>query len=40
MLDHITEKHLSENNVSKEDLEEIASRIDIMLGRGCGCGAL
>ncbi|KGK98311.1 small metal-binding protein [Methanococcoides methylutens] len=40
MLDHITEKHLSEKNMSKEDLEELTSRIDIMLSRGCGCGAL
>ncbi|WP_445474963.1 DUF1059 domain-containing protein [Methanococcoides methylutens] len=40
MMDHITENHLSEKDISKEDLEEIASRIDIMLSRGCGCGAL
>ncbi|WP_135609852.1 DUF1059 domain-containing protein [Methanococcoides sp. AM1] len=40
MMEHITEKHLSENNMSKEDLEDIASRISILLSRGCGCGAL
>ncbi|WP_135606471.1 DUF1059 domain-containing protein [Methanococcoides sp. NM1] len=40
MMDHITENHLLEKEMSKEDLEEIASRIDILLSRGCGCGAL
>ncbi|MEL4306220.1 DUF1059 domain-containing protein [Methanococcoides sp. LMO-2] len=40
MMDHIIEKHLPEKEMSDEDIEDIASRIEILLSRGCGCGAL
>ncbi|AKB86076.1 DUF1059 domain-containing protein [Methanococcoides methylutens] len=40
MMDHILEKHLPEKEMSDEDIEDIASRIEILLSRGCGCGAL
>ncbi|MGM0770665.1 MAG: DUF1059 domain-containing protein [Halobacteriota archaeon] len=40
MLDHIIEKHVPEKDLSQEDIDDIASRIEILLSRGCGCGAL
>lgn len=40
MMEHIIEKHATEKDLSQEDIEDIASRIEILLSRGCGCGAL
>ncbi|WP_440953255.1 DUF1059 domain-containing protein [Methanococcoides sp. FTZ1] len=40
IMDHIIEKHMHEKDMSEEDIQDIASRIDVLLSRGCGCGAL
>lgn len=39
-MHHIKSEHVEKGNLSDADLADIKARMEVLLSRGCGCGAL
>lgn len=37
---HIKSEHVEKSGLSDEDIADIKARMEVLLSRGCGCGAL